>query len=321
ARRASMLTQQLLAFSRQQVVQRKILDVNIVIRGMETMLQRLIGETVELTTALHSGQATVRADPHQLEQVVMNLVVNARDAMPSGGKVTIATCQRIVSDTEAQGSATMKPGRYVEIAVSDSGVGISAELLPLIFEPFFTTKKQGQGTGLGLSTVYGIVEQCGGFIAVDSTPGKGACFRICLPEEEGRPPGEAGQPDDFLPGKASGTLLFVEDEPTVRKVTAGTLRAAGYVVYEAADGVEALALIERLPQCPDLLITDVTMPRMGGRELSELSAARYPKIRVLFVSGYARDAGKIDWLKGRALVSKPFSREEILGSVKAALSD
>ena len=193
AKRAAMLTQQLLAFSRQQVVQRKILDVNVVVRAMETMVKRLIGENIELVTELEKESATVRADPHQIEQIIMNLVVNARDAMPEGGTLRISTSRRSIFDVPADAATGAKPGRYVELGVTDSGVGISAEVLPLIFEPFFTTKKSGEGTGLGLSTVYGIAQQDGGFVSVESEPGKGARFRVCLPQEKGKPVEEEGR--------------------------------------------------------------------------------------------------------------------------------
>jgi two-component system cell cycle sensor histidine kinase/response regulator CckA len=322
AKRAAMLTQQLLAFSRQQVVQRRVLDVNVVIRAMETMVKRLIGEHIELVTVLAREHATVRADPHQIEQIVMNLVVNARDAMPEGGTLRIVTSRRSISSIPADASDGAKPGPYVEIAVTDSGVGIPAEILPLIFEPFFTTKKPGEGTGLGLSTVYGIVEQGGGFVSVDSEPGRGACFRVCLPEEREKPVEEEGETDASPACACSGRLLVVEDDPVVRMVTAGMLRGAGYVVDEARDGEEGLALIDRLTEPPDLLITDVIMPRMGGKELAELVAKRYPGVGILFLSGYATGAadGNGDWLKGRLCISKPFSREEILRCVPTVLT-
>ncbi len=319
AQRAAMLTQQLLAFSRQQVARPVVLDMNLVIRGMEGMLKRLIGEDIELSTDACRAQAWVRADPHQVEQIVMNLVLNARDAMPGGGTVRIATGRHTVDAQNAAATIDAKPGDYVELTVTDTGTGMSPEVLSQIFEPFFTTKPLGKGTGLGLSTVFGIVQQAGGFITVDSTPGKGSCFRVYLPREEGvmmaPTPGSAP-----LSAPVGGeTVIAVEDDPNVRAIIRGILSSAGYRVHEAEDGQAALALVEALGGAVDVIVTDVIMPRMGGRELVKALRTDYPYIPVLYVSGYEpREQDELT-RDGPGFLSKPFTREDLLAAVHKAI--
>jgi PAS domain S-box-containing protein len=308
AQRAAMLTRQLLAFSRQQVTQPVVLDVNHIIRSMEGMVRRLIGEDIELSMDLVQGPAWVRADPHQVEQVVMNLVVNARDALPRGGTIRITTAAR----------AEPAPGA-VELGISDTGVGMSEEIRSRIFEPFFTTKPPGQGTGLGLSTVYGIVEQSGGSIAVESVPGLGSRFTVSFPRAQGGPsalPVESGA----LAGGAE-SLLVVEDDPIVRAVTARMLREAGYHVREAVNGQNGLAILEESAYGVDLVVSDLVMPRMGGRQLAESIWGRFPEIRVLFISGYpALEPGdEVSGLARSHLLSKPFTRGDLLSKVRDIL--
>ena len=310
ARRASLLTRQLLAFSRHQITQPVELDVNLVIRGMRSMLGRLLGEDVELHMDPGPSDAWVKADPQQLEQIVMNLAVNARDAMPGGGTITIATRLRDVTQVSDEGPLAPRPGSFIEVAVSDTGSGMPAEILGQIFEPFFTTKPVGQGTGLGLSTVYGIVEQSRGFITVESIPGRGSCFRIALPRVA-----SAERPDErgggALRDGEGQAILVVEDDPVVRRVAVSVLRGARYEVFEAVDGEDGYALVDQRQGRFDLVLSDVVMPRRGGREMADRIKTRYPALRVLFMSGYSREE-PVD-------LGKPFTREELLRAVQNAL--
>ncbi|OGK86537.1 MAG: hypothetical protein A2X51_12420 [Candidatus Rokubacteria bacterium GWC2_70_24] len=288
AQRAAALTRQLLAFSRRQVLEMRVLDVNSVVAQVEKMLRRLIGEDIDLVTVPAQDLGCVKADPGQLEQVLLNLIVNARDAMPRGGRVTIETGS-VVGGTE-DGPAGIPPGPHTMLAVSDNGSGMDAETLSHIFEPFFTTKGRDRGTGLGLATVYGIVAQSGGHIAVESEPGQGTVFRVYLPRVD--------EPADRLAPPSTGaearggqeTILLTEDAVDLRALAREVLTRRGYQVLDAADGADALALAERHPGPIHLLLTDVVMPRVSGRELAERLAARHPAMKVLYMSGYTDDA-------------------------------
>jgi CheY-like chemotaxis protein len=284
--RAASLTRQLLAFSRQQVVAPRVLDVGAVVGNAEKMLRRLIGEDVRLRVASEPRQWASRLDDGQLEQIVLNLAVNARDAMPQGGDLSITT-GNFESARPADG---VPPGRYAYLEVADSGVGMDAATRARIFEPFFTTKGD-KGTGLGLATVYGIVKQSDGHIAVDSAPGRGTRFRVFFPAaaEAHSPPPVAVQSGGRRPG-GTETILLVEDEDAVRSLTRHVLKGCGYTILEARNGWEAINLAGQSTTPVHLLVTDVVMPHLGGRETAERLTAMYPALRVLFVSGYLDDA-------------------------------
>ncbi len=310
AERASALTRQLLAFSRRQLLQPKIVDLNRLITKMNKMLRRVIGEDIELKLALRPDVGRTKADPGQIEQVIMNLAVNARDAMPTGGTLSVTT-----GNWEAVGGAgapDLAEGSYVLLSISDTGTGMDERTRAHIFEPFFTTKAKGKGTGLGLATAYGIVKQAGGEIRVDSEPGQGACFRIYLPRTRKTPKGQrtAGP---RRPRKGSETILLVEDEPEVRKLAREMLARLGYRVLEAGDADEALAVWDALRDSIDLLLTDVIMPHMSGRELAEQLTAVRPGLKVLYMSGYTDEViarhGIVQ--KDTPLLQKPFSREAL----------
>ncbi len=286
-RRAAELTRQLLAFSRRQVMRPRVIDLNEIVRGLEPMLRRLVGEDVALGLRLATGVRRIKADPSQVEQVIMNLVVNARDAMPQGGKLSIET-----SDVELdEGYGAMHVGtglgRHAMLAVSDTGIGMSDDVIERIFEPFFTTKEPGKGTGLGLSTVFGIVKQSGGSIWVYSEPGSGTTFKIYFPITDEQITQKVPAAVSSMQGNE--TVLLVEDDEGVRRVATDILRRQGYRVFAARGPAEAVALADGLPEL-DLLVTDVVMPEMGGRALAEQIAALRPGVRVLFMSGYTDDA-------------------------------
>jgi signal transduction histidine kinase/DNA-binding response OmpR family regulator len=325
-KRASALTRQLLAFSRKQVLQPKILDLNEVVVGLDRMLGRVIGEDVTIRTRLSEDLGRVSADPAQLEQVLMNLVVNARDAMPRGGTLTVTTANaQLDVQTARRHHPDGRPGRYVVLSVADTGEGMDAETRERVFEPFFTTKTKDQGTGLGLATVYGIVRQSEGAIEVESQPGRGATFRIFLPrvEQDPHPTPRFDRVATALQG--SETILVVEDEDAVRKLTARILESAGYVVLTAADGHEAIRLCEQEGRRLDLLLTDVVMPEMSGREVAErlirYAARAGASFRVLFMSGYTDNAiaqhGVLD--EDTALLAKPFTVPDLLQAVRRVL--
>jgi PAS domain S-box-containing protein len=318
ASRAANLTRQLLAFGRRQVLKPRVLDLNQLVQGVETMLRRLIGEHITLETRTDPALWRVRADPGQLEQVLLNLCVNARDAMPTGGTVTIETTNLEFGGSAHGPEAIMPPGRYVLVSVTDTGVGMAPETLHHVFEPFFTTKEHGKGTGLGLATVYGIVKQSGGFIYADSRPGEGTRFRIYLPRvaETLDLPDSSGT--EAAPARAEGTLLLVEDEEAVRRLTRRMLEGVGYRVLEASQGTEALDLAAGWQGKIDLVITDVIMPGMSGQELSARLRARWPGLKILYVSGYTDDAilqhGTL--LPNTSFLHKPFTQHELARRVR-----
>ena len=316
--RATELTRRLLTFSRRQATEPKNLHLNDLVREVEKMLRRLIGEDIELAITLDPEAGSLRADPVQIEQVIMNLVVNAKDAMPQGGRLSIETDRFLVDEAFAHAHLAVRPGAYVALAVSDTGTGMSAETKAHIFEPFFTTKEAGKGTGLGLSTVYGIVKQSEGSIWVYSEPGQGSTFRILFPEVSSeRAPAAA----DFSPAAVTGTetILLAEDEPGLRDLVRRVLSRQGYTLLEASNGLEALALARRYPDRIDLLLTDVVMPVMGGPELAGKFTAERPGIPVVFMSGYADRLG----LQGGApagYLQKPFTAATLLTRLRAELA-
>ncbi|MEO8199968.1 MAG: PAS domain S-box protein [Gemmatimonadota bacterium] len=316
ATRAGALTQQLLAFSRRQVLNPKVLDLNNEVEGIRRMLGRLIGEDIELMARLDPHTGRIRADPSQLEQIVLNLAINARDAMPEGGTLSIET-----GNAEPPEEWANPPEQCVMLTVRDSGTGIDENIQPHIFEPFFTTKELGKGTGLGLATVYGIVKQSGGYITVESAPGKGATFRIFLPRVDGsiELQGKTG-PLGVL-ARGSETILLVEDEVAVRRLARRVLRQQGYVVIEASSGREALRLAAEHPSQLDLLLTDVVMPGMSGPELAEQLRKEQPSLRVLYMSGYADEAlGHHGVLRdGLAFLQKPFSPQDLTRRIRESL--
>jgi PAS domain S-box-containing protein len=321
-KRAADLTRQLLAFSRRQVLSPKPVNLNKVMQDMEKLLRRVIGEDIELVIRLDDSLGLAVADPGQLEQVILNLAVNARDAMPEGGRLTLAT-ENVDFDPEATiHEWGLARGPYVSLSVSDTGSGIDEAVLERIFEPFFTTKGPGRGTGLGLATVYGIVRQSGGQITVDSQPGAGTAFRILLPRTRQVADAASGLALSPAPPRGSETILLVEDEAAVRALLSRYLRQRGYTVYEAADGVEALEIAaRRTKDVIHLLLTDVVMPRMGGVELAERLQAERPGVKVVFMSGYAGDQlGDADFPPAdAAFVQKPFSTERLSHLVREVL--
>jgi len=285
------------------------------------MLARLVGEDVEICVNLQAKSAAVFADPHQLEQVIMNLAVNARDAMPGGGQLRIETSVREPSPSDSLLHPDVPPGRFVVLTVSDNGVGMDQDTRARIFEPFFTTKGVGQGTGLGLSMIQGIVEQSRGYIEVDSEPGQGAAFRICLPAAEELPDAPTtGVSHAELRGKA--TVLVVEDQAEVRRYAVDALKTYGYHVIQAESAAQAFLLCDREPERIELVVTDVIMPNVGGRELADRLAEHWPGIKVLFMSGYAGDAAMRHGVlrKGAEFLQKPFSPEQLAGKVREMLA-
>ena len=317
--RAAELTRQLLAFSRRQVIELKTLNPSRVIENMVSMLRRLIGEDVELVTMLQSDTWTVLADKGQLEQVLMNLVVNARDAMPEGGRLIVETANVELDEIRAAAHPGVQPGQFVMIGCTDTGIGMDAATRERIFEPFFTTKKEGHGTGLGLATVFGIVRQSGGWIRVESEPGRGAAFRIYLPRTT-----VPAQTDDRAPsghGKGHETILVVDDDQKVRGYTVAALRNQGYTTLEAGTVDAAMALLDTCTQPVDLLLTDVVMPGMTGKKLAALVQEKRPATKVLYMSGYTADIiaqnGILD--QGVEFIAKPFSPAALGARIRALL--
>jgi signal transduction histidine kinase len=320
--RAADLTRQLLAFSRRQVVEMKVIDLNALLQELEKMLTRVMGEDIELGTRLGKDLGRIKADPGQIEQIILNLVVNAKDAMPSGGKLTIETANMEMDQEYVHTHLEMKPGRYVMLSVSDTGVGMTPEVRERVFEPFFTTKEKGKGTGLGLSTVYGVVKQSGGYIWVYSERGQGTTFKIYLPrvdeplEEEVR----KKVVKEELPG-GKETILVVEDEEEVRKLAVAILRKQGYRILEASNGGDAFLICEQGKEPVRLLLTDVVMPGLNGPELARRLRYFYPEMKVLFMSGYTDNGvlqqGVLD--HGMFFLQKPFSVDGLTGKVRSVL--
>ena len=319
ADRATTLTRQLLAFSRKQLLELKVVDVNAIVQDMERLLRPLIGENIDLVTILTPESAHTRADAGQLEQVIMNLVVNAKDAMPAGGKLTLRTENIALDENHRRGQHFIRPGNYVTLLVSDTGMGMDRETQSRIFEPFFTTKEKGKGTGLGLSTVYGIVKQSGGYVMVQSELGRGTTFHIYLPLVEG----SAEKHSVAVPEAVGGTetILLVEDEESVRQLVRDTLAAKGYQVLDAENGEAGMSTAARHQGRIDLVITDVVMPGMGGREMVKQLIETRPGTKVLYLSGYTEDAilsdGSIE--KGTAFLQKPFTLQILSRKVREVL--
>jgi len=322
-KRAASLTRQLLAFSRQQVLDPKVLDLNSVTSDMEKLLRRLIGEDIELKTISEPGLGRVKADHGQLEQVIMNLAVNARDAMPKGGTLAIKT-ENMTMDTAfvRRYPYPVKPGPYVQLTVSDTGIGMDADTKARAFEPFFTTKEKGKGTGLGLATVYGVVKQSGGYIDVESSPCVGTTFKIYLPRvEEAYAKTERSSSEDPISVKGTETVLVAEDETSLGSLVRNTLELCGYTVLVVNDGMEALAVSKRYQATIHLLLTDIVMPGIGGRALAEELTHERPEMMVVYMSGYAGqgvgEQGPVE--PGSFFLAKPFSRDGLARKVREAL--
>jgi PAS domain S-box-containing protein len=321
--RASGLVRQLLAFSRRQVLQPKVLDLNGIVLGLDKLLRRLMDEDIEMLTVADKLVGTIKADPGQIEQVIMNLVVNARDAMPDGGRLIVETANAELDAVYARDHATVRPGRYVMLAVSDTGTGMSADTVAHIFEPFYTTKESGRGTGLGLSTVYGIVKQSGGYVWVYSEPGRGTTFKVYLPRVdealETLPTAKAKSQDRVKMG--TETILLVEDEPDLRELTRTVLASKGYTIVEARNAEEAEHLAENNGAKIHLLLTDVIMPGISGRELAKRILARHSAMRVLYMSGYTYNViaqgGTLE--RGVSFLQKPFTPSSLAEKVREVL--
>jgi PAS domain S-box-containing protein len=320
--RAAALTRQLLAFSRRQVLVPQVLDLNSVVSNVQKMLRRMIGEDIDLLTVPAPDLGQVRADPGQVEQVIMNLAVNARDAMPEGGKLTLETTNVALDESYTRNHIDVLPGRYVMLAVRDTGSGMDAETLSHIFEPFFTTKEEGKGTGLGLATVYGIAKQSGGHIEVSSEPGQGTTFRVYLPRiEAAYEPAARGAPAEEMP-RGTETVLLVEDDVVVCELLRQMLQGSGYTVLEAGGARQALRMGERYAPRPiHLLLADVVMPEMSGPQLADHLARVYPKMKVLYISGYTDAAvarhGKLS--TKAPYLQKPFAPEVLARKVREVL--
>jgi two-component system, cell cycle sensor histidine kinase and response regulator CckA len=314
--------EQLLAFSRRQILEPKVLDLNAVVADAEKLMRRLIGEDVHLTTSLQAGLSPVRADLAQLNQVILNLAVNGRDAMPRGGSLILETREVEVGMADAKAYLEFVPGRYVLLSVTDTGCGMTPEVQARIFEPFFTTKSEGKGTGLGLSVALGIIRQSGGYLDVESKPGEGTRFKIYLPavQEPAEGP-ESAQRTRVDPVGGGETVLLVEDEDMVRNVTTLLLESLGYRVLKAANGQQAMRLFETSSEKIDLLMTDVVMPDMTGQEVAEALLARDPSLTVIFQSGYTDDVMVRQgiWDAQVAFLKKPFSREVLSQKVREVL--
>jgi signal transduction histidine kinase/ActR/RegA family two-component response regulator len=321
-KQAAALTTQLLAFSRKQVLIPRVIDPTALVQAIENILSRLVGEDIELRTFFSPEAGNIKADSGQIEQVLMNLVVNARDAMPEGGKLTIEISNRTLDDAYAQEHPGVKSGEYVRLAVSDTGHGMDREVLSHVFEPFFTTKERGKGTGLGLSTVYGIVKQSDGYITCYSEPGKGTSFTIYFPRTAEIRDRTAAPLSSMGTLRGSETILLVEDQEMVRRFTKTLLENNGYTVIGVPGGQEALAAIEAHKCEFAMLVTDVVMPQMSGRELAQKLVRACPKMKVLFVSGYTGNAivhrGTLD--PGIDFMQKPFDSREFLAKIREILS-
>ena len=322
ADRAAALTTQLLAFSRRQVMEVKAIDINQLVQDLDKMLRRIIGEDIELVTFLQEGIGVIKADPGQMEQAIVNIAVNARDAMPEGGKLTIETANVDLDEEYARLHAGVRPGPYVMLSISDTGAGMSADVKERVFEPFFTTKEAGKGTGLGLSTAYGIVKQSNGYIWVYSEPGKGTTFKVYLPRVH-EPVDERKEPSFGEAPRGNETILVVEDEDALRELAVRILKKQGYKVLEARDGGEALMLCEKYREPIDLILSDVIMPRMSGREVVERLLGIHPEAKTLYMSGYTDNViihhGVLD--KGTKFIPKPFTIDGLARKVREVLDE
>jgi PAS domain S-box-containing protein len=322
ARRTAAITQQLLAFSRRQVLQPELVDLNAVVTTLEPILQRALGEISQVKLRLAPDLGPVKADPGQLDQILLNLALNARDAMPDGGTLTIETVNVAVDDSDASGKALeqVTPGMYAALVVSDTGTGMDRATVEHIFEPFFTTKAVGEGTGLGLATVYGIVKQSGGFVSVYSAPGQGTSFRIYLPLSGAKLESDLDVPSSVF-GGGTESILVAEDEPGVRAIIARSLREYGYSVLEARDGLHAIQLAESAAAPPNLVIADIVMPGMGGKQLAAELKKRWPAVPILFTSGYtgldAARRGLLD--EGTEFMQKPLEPEALAMKIRQVL--
>jgi nitrogen-specific signal transduction histidine kinase len=318
AMQAAALTRQLVSFSRRQVAEPKTIVVNDFVKDYENMLQRLLGENIEVVLSLDPLAGAFRADPGQIGQVLMNLAVNAKDAMPAGGKLVIETANQVVDDHFARTHLYVSPGQYVVLTVTDTGTGMSAEVKSHLFEPFYTTKEPGKGTGLGLSTVYGIVvNQSAGSILASSEPGRGTSFMLYFPSFDVE--GTAGSAARIERIASRGeTILLAEDEAGVRKYTREILERYGYIILEASNGVEALSVARNHPAPIHLLLTDIIMPTMGGVELAEKFTVEFPRIPVLFMSGYSEQIMR-HWNVLSAYIQKPFTLSDLLTQVRELL--
>jgi hypothetical protein len=321
AERAAGITRQLLAFSRKQVLSPRVINLNDIVLNLDSLLRRLIGEDIEVMTAPANDLGMVKADPGQIEQVIMNLALNSRDAMPQGGKLTLETSNATLDETYALEHQPVEPGRYVMLAVSDTGHGMAVETMGRIFEPFYTTKEVGKGTGLGLSMVYGIVKQSGGYIWVYSEPDQGTTFKIYLPRVD-QPADHAGtEKSPMSVSRGTETILLVEDDPQLRELSSSVLGHCGYRVLTAGTPEEGLAICKSNHHEIRLLVTDVVMPRMNGRQLAERIQKVSPKIRVLYISGYTDNAivhyGVLD--PGLWFLAKPFTLSALVAKVREVL--
>lgn len=323
SQKAANLTHQLLAFARRQVVAPRILNLNEVVLNLDKLLRRLINAEIELVTLPSHNLKSVKVDPGQMEQILVNLVVNARDAMPNGGKLTIRTTNEILANSYTQHHVDLSPGEYVCLSVTDTGTGMSEEVKGRIFDPFFTTKEPGKGTGLGLATCYGIVKQNNGHIDVESELGKGTTFRIYFPCVSSRREQKAQQEKAGKLPKGSETILLVEDEPAVRQIVTELLEQQGYSVITAENGEDALRLlsVSKTPDTIDLMLTDIVMPRLTGTALADQVKSLYPQVKVVFMSGYADESlTKKQVLNGaNSFIQKPFTLEVLAKKIRQVL--
>jgi two-component system cell cycle sensor histidine kinase/response regulator CckA len=318
--RAAGLTRQLLMFSRQQILEPQVLDLNTIVGHTKTMLHRLIGEDLHLTMTLASGELCIRADPGQIEQALLNLCVNARDAMPTGGRLAIQTARVTINEAAARAMTDVAPGEYAALSVSDTGQGMDEKTKARIFEPFFTTKGPGKGTGLGLAVVFGVVRQSSGHIHVESSAGAGATFTLYFPLVEEAVTRPAPASKATMP-RGTETVLVVEDDAAVRAMTRNILQRCGYTVLDAGDGREAMQLLEGHDGHIDLLVSDVVMPNLGGRQLAETVIKSRPGIKVLFLSGHTDDAVVRHGIQGAefAFLQKPFTPSALAMKVRETL--
>jgi CheY-like chemotaxis protein len=321
AMRARDLTSRLLALSHRQVLRPAVLDLNVLVRQCERLLRPIIGEDVHVTLRLDPKTAHVKADPAQLEQVILNLALNARDAMPGSGTLSMETCNIQVDAALARQHPGLIPGHYVRLSVTDTGHGITPDVMPRIFEPFFTTKEIGKGSGLGLSTVYGVVKQSGGCVTVSSQPGQGAAFGIYLPRASDLPERRIPAQPGAASSTGTETILLVEDEAVVRDLVCEILRESGYVVLSANSGTDAMKITAEHIKSIDLLITDVVMPEMSGPELANTLRRARGEMRILYMSGYTDDAVLVrqGLPENSAFIRKPYTPQQFLQKVRESL--